>query len=471
MKDNLQTAVVFTANLIESKNIVFLIPQKIIIGKCADDTSSFNSYLDGEWYQNIDDVVMNRNNNIGFYNVKTVGELKEMYSTKDLQELFATYIADLYTKVYYYELSEDKKFENYFMKKCSIDEFNKKFNLNFSYDFSSSNEEEEDEREIDPKTQNFKNIKSVLDSNVLFQNDAKNELISVLYNNTLLEQGKSNVIIYGPSGVGKSETLKIISDISNQPITYIKFNPNLMDNPREYLDSLLLKSNYVGLSKKVPLALHTIIIDDFDKNFNYIKMRDLLEEINLFMKDGKRFIRYEKESRTGLIIDSKYTNFIICGNFNLAEKERVINDTFFTNSDMKYEDIPLTLSKNDLQNKYGFSEEILEIFDKFIEFKPLSLEKAKKIMLCSNNSLFKIYFMKLKDQGIKLNIDEKTIELICEKVYSKRNNIKNINEVISGVFKNIMVDSLDVDECSEITITDKTVTDSKQYIIKKSSQN
>ena len=43
MKDNLQTAVVFTANLIESKNIVFLIPQKIIIGKCADDTSSFNS--------------------------------------------------------------------------------------------------------------------------------------------------------------------------------------------------------------------------------------------------------------------------------------------------------------------------------------------------------------------------------------------------------------------------------------------
>ena len=202
------------------------------------------------------------------------------------------------------------------------------------------------------------------------------------------------------------------------------------------------------------ITVHTIIIDDFDKNFNYIKMNDLLEEINLFIREGKRFVRYSKESRNGLIIDPNYTNFIICGNFNFAEREKVIDNSFFIDSDMKYRDIPLTLSREDLQNRYGFSEETLEIFNKFIEFKPLSLEKAKKIMLCSDN-----------------NIDEKTIELICKKVYSKRNNIKNINEVISNVFKDVMIDSLDIDEHSEITITDKIVTNHKQYIIKKSSQD
>lgn len=239
MGDNLKTAVIFTANLIKEKNVIFLTPQKIVVGECSDDTSYFYSYLDGEEFDNVDDAVREEKN-IGFYFVRTIKELKKYYGTKDMYELFQSYINDLYKQVYYYEISEDMDFDDYFLKSCSIEKFNEKFNLKFSY-FVDDNEYDETEEEfVDPLTENFKNIKKVLDENILFQNEAKNELISTLYNNSVNKNSKTNIIISGPTGVGKSAMLKLLSEHSSQPVLYHQYTPSFIYDAEEYLNDLLL---------------------------------------------------------------------------------------------------------------------------------------------------------------------------------------------------------------------------------------
>lgn len=468
MGDELQTAVIFTANMIEDKNVMFLIPQKIVVGKCYDDTSYFYSYLDNKEYQNADDAVREENY-VGFYDVKTIGELKEKYGIENIEELLECYFNDLYSKVYYYDLNDENDFENYFMKKCTIKQFNTKYDLNFSYN-KTEKVEVKPEKELDPLTKNFECIKKELDENILFQNEAKKQLLSTLYNNFVLGDTKSNIIISGPSGVGKSEMLKLIADVSTQPVLYTKFTPNIIDDAKEYLNNLLLNSYYLGLTKKDDVISRIIIIDDFDKDFNYCEVLEVLDEITKFIRNGKRFIPYSSESRTGIIMDSKDIIFIICGNFNNVKRERIIPMDFFKEENFNISDLPTKLNVDELVTSYGFSQEILESFKTHIDFNPLTLNKTKKIITTSNNSLFKLYCAKLKEKGINIDISDKTIDLISKRVYSKSKNIKNINQIIKDIFENIIVDSFTLGEGSYINVSEEIVNDHSKYQLKKSSK-
>lgn len=465
MDDKIQTAVIFTANVLESRNIVFLTPQKIVIGEYTSDDSYFYSYLDGEEYSNMDEVILEQTD-IGFYNVKTIGSLKEKYGVDDLYTLFNNYMNDLYTQVYYYELGHEPNMENYFMKRCSIAEFNEKFNLKFSYDRSG---EEEIEEEQDPISENFKSIKECLDKNLLFQNNSKDKLINTLYNNCISKSNKSNIIIYGPTGVGKTEMLRSLSNSSCKPVLYTKYAPDLIEDVEEYLNELLRGVHYASLSKDDKNS-PIIIIDDFDKDFDYVKSMHVLDALAKFVKNGKRFVPYESGSRQGLIFDSENITFIICGNFEYVKSEKNIPLEFFSNNGVNYSDISASLNKKELIDSYGFSKEILDSFKVHIGFEPLTFSKAKKILVNSNNSPFNIYRRQLKEQGISVNISDETIDLICKKVYSKKNNIKNIDTVVSDIFKHIIVDSISIEEPAEVTIDGQTIADHKKYSIKKSSK-
>lgn len=471
MDDKLQTSILFEINTIESRNVVYLTPHKILVGECSKDTKFFKSYLDNGEYQNADEAVR-ENNYYCFYFVRSLGELKEKYDTSDLNELFDAYFKDIYTKVYYYDFSDENDFESYFLKTSSIEEFNKKYKLTFNYEFNNYDDEEvEDEVEVDPLTKNFKLIKESLDKNILFQNEAKDKLINTLYNNFILGETNSNIIISGPSGVGKSAMLKLIASSSTQPVLYTKFVPDLIDDAEEYLDSLLLNLQYVSMSKSDPTISSVIIIDNFDKYFNYPVSLEVLDQINKFIQNGKKAVRYNNGSNNGVILDARKVTFIICGNFFNIKKEKSIPLNFFQNDNLTYDEIPMNLSNNELESNYGFSKELLETFNTHINFKPLSLDKTKKIIVYSDNSLFKAYCKKFKEQGIAFNISNETIDLISEKVYSKTNNIKNINEVISDIFKNVVNDSFSCSEGASIIVSDEIVKNNKKYQLKKGFKN
>lgn len=464
MGDELQTAVIFTAKKLEDKNVMLLIPQRIVVGESNEDTSYFYSFLDNKEYQNADDAVR-EGNKICFYDIKTIEELKDYYDTKDLNFLLEMYFEDLYNKVYYYDLSNEDEFENYFMKKSSIEEFNNKYDLKFSY-HSSSEKEEQKELPEDPIAANFGNIKYALDKNILFQNKAKNKLLNTLYNNFVLNDTKSNIIISGPPGVGKTEALKLLADYSTQPVLYTKFAPSFIDDAKEYLDSLLLNCYYLGLSKQDEVISKTIIIDDFDKDFNYSTAIEVIDEITKFMRDGKRFVRYSSNTKAGIMVDSSNITFIICGNFDKVKREKIIPIEFFTDN-TQTSDVPLSLNRDDLTSKYGFYESTIDFFDTHIDFEPLNLDKTKKIIVNSNNSLLQRYRKQLKQQGITIDISDKTIDLISERVYSKTKNIKNINQVITDIFQNIITTSFTLAEGTSILVDEKIVDDHNCYTLKK----
>ena len=78
-----------------------------------------------------------------------------------------------------------------------------------------------------------------------------------------------------------------------------------------------------------------------------------------------------------------------------------------------------------------------------------------------------MYRKQLKEQGITIDISDKTIDLISERVYSKTKNIKNINQVITDIFKNIITTSFTLAEGTSILVDEKIVDDHNCYKLKK----
>lgn len=468
MDDEIQTAIVFNSMSIDEKGIICLIPQRIIAGKMNEDSTYFKSYLDNKEYQNADDAVLN-SNQICFYYMKTIGELKEKYGIKDLNKLFERYIKDVYTKVYYYNLSGDS-FENYLLQACSIQEFNKKFDLKISYDLGNKSNEKSKKEILDPLTKSFKQIKNNLNNNIFYQDESIKQLLSALYNNYILKEAKNNIIISGPSGVGKTETLKQLKLASRQPVLYIKYNPNNFDDPKQYLDSILLDLYYEYSSYEDRFDLGTIIIDDIDNRTSFYKNMEFTSEIAKFVNKGTRFVRYDKHSREGVSFNAKRINFIICGNFNGVSQLIDVPSSFFINSDSKIKNLPKILNRNEIEEKYGIDTDFLNLFNIDIKFSPLSLEKAKTILTTSNTSLFKNFCDKLEAQGIDIQISDSTIDSICRKIYSKRENIKEINTTINNIFADVIVNSFDCDETDCFIINEDILENSKNYHVKKYSK-
>lgn len=319
-----------------------------------------------------------------------------------------------------------------------------------------------------------KKIKEFLDQYIIGQDDVKKKISVAVYNhykrinheNSNVEIDKSNVLIIGPTGTGKTMIARTIAKMLNVPFaiadaTTFTESGYVGDDVESALVKLYQAADYVV--EKTERGI--VFIDEIDKiarkSANSSITRDvsgegvqqcllkLLEDsiVSIPPKGGR------KHPEQPLIqIDTKNILFICSGAFVGIENKiksrcnkQVIGFDTYKNQTTK-EDIDYLEKINPLDlRSFGLIPELIGRLPVLTHTNELTKDDLIKILTEPKNSLVKQYVELFKIDGIDLEFDKEALEFIAEHAIENKLGARGLR----GIMENIMNDAMfDIDESS-----------------------
>lgn len=313
-------------------------------------------------------------------------------------------------------------------------------------------------------------IKAYIDQYVIGQDTAKKILSVAVYNHykRLLQSDdgeedvqieKSNIVMVGETGTGKTLLAKTIARMLNVPFciadaTILTEAGYVGEDVESILSRLLQAADY-----DVARAERGIVfIDEIDKitrkSDNASITRDvsgegvqqallkLLEgsEVNVPPQGGR------KHPEQKLIrIDTKNILFICGGAFDGIEKliERRIKTTTIGYSASKEnalidtESLLAYVTPADL-HKFGLIPELIGRFPVLTHLEPLSAETLRRILTEPKNALIKQYVKLFEMDNVKLSIDKNVLDFIVEKAMEYKLGARGLRSICEAIMTDLM---------------------------------
>ena len=325
-------------------------------------------------------------------------------------------------------------------------------------------------------------IKARLDEYVVGQERAKKTMAVAVYNhykrvatNTMddIEIEKSNMLMIGPTGSGKTYLVKTLA--------------RLLDVPLAITDATsLTEAGYIGddiesvVSKLLAAADNDveraeqgiIFIDEIDKiaKKKTSSQRDVsgesVQQGMLKLLEGSEVeVPVGANSKNAMVplttVNTKNILFICGGAFPDIEeiiKERLQKKTSMGfNSELKdtYEHDENLLSKVTVEDlrKFGMIPEFLGRLPIIFTLKGLDKEMLVKILREPKNAILKQYQKLLALDEVKLDFDDSALEAIAEKAMEKDTGARALRAIIEEFMLDIMYEIPKDDNIGEVTIT------------------
>lgn len=324
----------------------------------------------------------------------------------------------------------DDEISEFYMEKCP--------EFYYSYIQKENNEEEVKETKEEDKDLDIQKAYKELTSHVIDQDEVIQKLLTLIWKqktgNKIINK---NMIIDGPSGVGKSIISKKITEILNIPSVTISSNGGKFPSVDYLIIELLKKTNY-NIEKA---ENGIIIIDKFEELIKYIAPEAEVE-LEKILDEGEIILTTSVGEFT-----FNTSNLMILGLSNL-EKNNHSNKQLIG------------------FNREGIEKERSSILDKFslpIKMNNLNYNSFIKILESQNGLLNKnIEF--LNSQGIKLKVEKSAIDKIAYKATTKNHGVKTLDEIIE---KTLQVAEFEIASnpslYSELIITAETPDNNKAY--------
>lgn len=324
-------------------------------------------------------------------------------------------------------------------------------------------------------------IKEYLDQYVIGQEDAKKTLAVAVYNHhkrmeiqeldNSVVLNKSNVMLFGSTGTGKTYLLQKIASYLDIPF--------IVTDATQYTETgyvgldvnIMLKELYEAAGKNIEKAQKGIIyIDEIDKlaiGGRNISDRSVQQGL-LRMIEGAVMEFPSKGVHLGgsqggehIKMDTKDILFIVGGAFTdikeqIKARKKPTTVGFHANHD-EYEENPYTAITNNDLIKFGLLSEFVGRFPVKTHLNDLTKEDLKRILLESKESPIVQYVTLLEFDKLKLKFSDKAIDKIADKMLELKVGARGNRTVIEGVLAQIMFDAPKDTTERELTIEEDMI--------------
>ncbi|AIN47642.1 ATP-dependent Clp protease ATP-binding subunit ClpX [Candidatus Karelsulcia muelleri] len=324
-------------------------------------------------------------------------------------------------------------------------------------------------------------IKYFLDKYVIGQEDAKKTISVAVYNHykriyysykAKVEIDKSNILMIGDTGTGKTLIAKSISKFLNVPFTIVDATSlteagYVGEDVESILTKLLQSANYnIALAEK-----GIVFIDEIDKisrkNDNPSITRDVsgegVQQALLKILEGSivnvppNVGRKHPEQKL-IKLNTKNILFIAGGAFeglkNIISNRLNLSTIGFKKNvsiDIDGKDLLNFVSSHDLK-KFGLIPELIGRLPIITNLNSLERESLKRILLEPNNSIIKQYKELFLLDKIKLKFTYSAIDLIVDKAIKLSLGARGLKTICEKIIKDYM---FNIDLIKESLIIDK----------------
>lgn len=350
-----------------------------------------------------------------------------------------------------------------------------------------------------------KEIKKILDEYVIGQEDAKKTLSVAVYNHYKrilqpnvknvkddVELNKSNVLLVGPTGVGKTLLAQTLARILDVPFaiadaTTLTEAGYVGEDVENILLRLIQAADYNILRAEQGI----IYIDEIDKisrkSENTSITRDVSGEgvqqallkiiegtvSNVPPSGGRKHPHQEF-----IQINTSNILFICGGAFDgLDEIVKKRKETLaigfaadIKNKDEKQQfDWAKEVRPYDL-SKYGLIPELVGRLPIITSLSNIDKESLVQILVKPKNSLVKQYKKLFSLDGIELNFEDDALEYMAELALKNNMGARGLRSVMENVLSDLMFESPSRTTIKKITITKEAVDDTSKAIIEESTE-